>query len=88
MVVLLLAASALTFFTREEPRLPVQIDIFPFGLQQLANPAQRTQADPERELGFFSQRPNAVGFLPVIFWKPLCSSNSSAGEMIRLLSAS
>ena len=30
-----------------------------FGLQQLANSAQGAQADPERELGFFFQRPNA-----------------------------
>jgi hypothetical protein len=30
--------------------LPVQIDIFPFGLQQLTNPAQGAQADLEREL--------------------------------------
>lgn len=53
MVVLFLAASAFDIFAGKEPRLLVQIDIFPFGLQQLANPAQRAQADPERELGFF-----------------------------------
>jgi hypothetical protein len=50
MVVLFLAAGAFDVFTGEEPRLSVQIDTFPFGLQQLANPAQRTQADPKREL--------------------------------------
>jgi hypothetical protein len=33
MVVLFLAASAFDVFTGEEPRLQVQIDIFPFGLQ-------------------------------------------------------
>jgi len=64
MVVLFLAAGAFDVFTGEEPRLSLQIDIFPFGLQQLANSAQRAQADPERELGFFFQRPNAVVFLP------------------------
>ena len=52
MVVLFLAAGAFDVFTGEESGLLVQIDIFPFGLQQLANPAQRAQADPERELGF------------------------------------
>ncbi|MNR44302.1 hypothetical protein D3C85_1630220 [compost metagenome] len=52
MVVLFLAASAFDVFTGEEPGLLVQIDIFPFGLQQLANPAQGAQADPERELRF------------------------------------
>ncbi|MNG37279.1 hypothetical protein D3C84_1245790 [compost metagenome] len=53
MVVLFLAPGAFDVFTGEEPGLPVQIDIFPFGLEQLANPAQRAQADPECELGFF-----------------------------------
>ncbi|MNY72503.1 hypothetical protein D3C86_2110790 [compost metagenome] len=53
MVVLFLAAGAFDVFAGEEPGLPVQIDIFPFGLQQLANPAQGAQADPERELSFF-----------------------------------
>jgi len=53
MVVLFLAPGAFDVFTGEEPGLPVKIDIFPFGLEQLANPAQRTQADPECELGFF-----------------------------------
>ncbi|MNP43348.1 hypothetical protein D3C76_1371630 [compost metagenome] len=52
MVVLFLAAGAFDVFTGEEPGLLVQIDIFPFGLQQLANPAQGAQADPERELRF------------------------------------
>jgi hypothetical protein len=51
-VVLFLAPSAFDVFAGEKPRLLVQIDIFPFGLQQLANPAQRAQADPERELRF------------------------------------
>jgi hypothetical protein len=40
MVVLFLTAGAFDVFTGEESRLPVQIDIFPFVLQQLANPAQ------------------------------------------------
>jgi hypothetical protein len=40
MVVLFLAAGAFDIFTGEEPALPFQIDIFPFGLEQLANPAQ------------------------------------------------
>ena len=53
MVVLFLGACVFDVFTGEKPGLLVQIDIFPFGLQQLANPAQRAQADPERELGFF-----------------------------------
>ncbi len=53
MVVLLLAPGAFDVFAREEPRLLIQIDIFPFGLEQLSNPAQGAQADPERELGFF-----------------------------------
>ncbi|MNR62079.1 hypothetical protein D3C85_1840000 [compost metagenome] len=52
MVVLFFAPGAFDVFTGEEPGLPVQIDIFPFGLQQLANPTQGAQADPERELGF------------------------------------
>lgn len=52
-MVLFLAPSAFDVFTGEEPRLPVQIDIFPFRLQQLANPAQRAQADSKRELSFF-----------------------------------
>ncbi|EJM48101.1 hypothetical protein PMI28_05677 [Pseudomonas sp. GM48] len=51
MMVLFLTPGAFDVFTGEEPGLLVQIDIFPFGLQQLANPAQRAQADPERELG-------------------------------------
>jgi hypothetical protein len=59
MVVLFLAPAAFDVFTGEESGLLVQIDIFPFGLQQLANSAQGAQADPERELGFFFQRPNA-----------------------------
>jgi hypothetical protein len=50
MVVLFLAPGAFDVFTGEEPGLLVQVDIFPFGLQQLANPAQGAQADPEREL--------------------------------------
>ena len=33
MVVLFLAAGAFDVFTGEEPGLPLQIDIFPFGLQ-------------------------------------------------------
>lgn len=41
MVVLFLAAGAFDVFTGEEPGLPVQIDILPFGLEQLTNPAQR-----------------------------------------------
>ena len=53
MVVLFLAASAFDVFTGEKPRLPVEIDIFPFGLQQLANPAQGAHADPKRELVTF-----------------------------------
>ena len=40
MVVLFLTAGAFDVFTGEESRLPVQIDIFPSVLQQLANPAQ------------------------------------------------
>ena len=52
MVVLFLAAGAFNVFAGEEPGLLVQIDIFPFGLEQLANPAQGAQADPERELRF------------------------------------
>jgi len=63
MVVLLLAASAFDTFTGEKPRLLVQIGIFPFGLQQLAYPAQRTPADPERELSLLLQRPNALVLL-------------------------
>ncbi|BBH34317.1 hypothetical protein PBDP_3854 [Pseudomonas sp. St290] len=51
-VVLFLATGAFDVFAGEEPGLQVQIDIFPLGLQQLANPAQRAQADPERELSF------------------------------------
>ena len=50
MVVLFFAPGAFDVFTGEEPGLPVQIDIFPFGLEQLANPAQRAQADPELSL--------------------------------------
>ena len=38
-VVLFLATGAFDVFAREEPSLLLQIDIFPFGLQQLANPA-------------------------------------------------
>ena len=38
-VVLFLATGAFDVFAREEPGLLLQIDIFPFGLQQLANPA-------------------------------------------------
>ncbi|MNL32934.1 hypothetical protein D3C87_1548180 [compost metagenome] len=53
MVVLFLAPGTFDVFTREEPGLLFQIDIFPFGLEQLANPAQGAQADPERELSFF-----------------------------------
>ncbi|MCY1450364.1 hypothetical protein D9M71_671640 [compost metagenome] len=49
----LLAPGTFDVFAGDEPGLLVQIDIFPFGLQQLANPAQRAQADPECELGFF-----------------------------------
>ena len=49
---LFLAPGAFDVFTGEEPGLPVQIDIFPFGLEQFTNPAQRAQADPERELRF------------------------------------
>ena len=52
MVVLLLAPGAFDVFTGEEPGLPVQIDIFPFGLQLFTNSAQRAQANPERELRF------------------------------------
>ena len=52
MVAWFLAPGAFNVFTGEEPSLPVLIDIFPFGLQQLANPAQGAQADPERELRF------------------------------------
>ena len=52
MVVLFLATSAFDIFAGEEPDLLVQIDIFPFGLQQLAYPTQGAQTDPERELGF------------------------------------
>ena len=48
MVVLFLAPDAFDVFAGEEPGLLVQIDIFPFGLQQLANPTQRAQADPEQ----------------------------------------
>lgn len=40
-VVLFLAAGTFDVFAGEEAGLPVQIDIFPFGLQQLANPTQR-----------------------------------------------
>ena len=53
MVVLFLAAGAFDVFAGEEPRLPLQIDIFPFGLVQLSGPAQGAQTDPARELGFF-----------------------------------
>ena len=53
MVVLFLAPSAFDVFAGEEPGLLVQIDIFPFRLEQFTNPAQRAQANPERELGFF-----------------------------------
>ena len=53
MVVLFLAPGAFDVLAGEEPGLLVQIDIFPFGLQQLANPAQGAQADPKRELSFF-----------------------------------
>jgi hypothetical protein len=63
MVVLFLAACAFDVFAGEEPRLLVQIDIFPFGLQQLAYPAQGAQADPERELCFFFN-----GRMPSYFW--------------------
>ena len=52
MVVLFLAPGAFDVFAGEEPGLPVQIDILPFGLEQLTNPAQRAQANPERELRF------------------------------------
>ncbi len=52
MMVLFLAPGAFDVFTGEEPGLPVQVDIFSFGLEQLANPAQGGQADPERELYF------------------------------------
>ena len=52
MVVLFLAAGAFDVFAGEEPGLLVQIDIFPFGLQQFTNSAQRAQANPERELRF------------------------------------
>lgn len=52
MVVLFLAPGAFDVFAGEEPGLLVQIDILPFGLEQLANPAQRAQVDPERELRF------------------------------------
>jgi hypothetical protein len=52
MVVLFLAPSAFDVFAGEESSLPVQIDMFPFGLEQFTNPAQRAQANPERELRF------------------------------------
>ena len=63
MMVLFLAASAFGVFAGNEPGLPVQIDIFPFGLQQFANPAQGAQADPERKLSLLLQWTNAVVFL-------------------------
>ena len=63
MVVLLLAPGAFDVFAGEEPGLLVQIDIFPFSLQQLTNPALRAQADPEREsVSFFNGR------MPSYFW--------------------
>ena len=52
MVVLFLASGAFDVFAGEESGLPVQVNIFPFGLQQLAYPTQGAQTDPERELGF------------------------------------
>lgn len=64
MVVLFLAPGAFDVLAGEEPGLPVQIDILPFGLEQLANPAQRAQVDPECELRFLLYRSNAVVFLP------------------------
>jgi len=53
MAVLFFAACAFDVFAGEEPSLLVQIDIFPFGLVQLSDPAQGAQTDPARELGFF-----------------------------------
>jgi hypothetical protein len=52
MVILFLAPGAFDVFAWEEPGLLVQVDSFLFGLQQLANPTQGTQADLERELFF------------------------------------
>ena len=52
MVVLFLATGAFDVFAGEEPGLLVQIDIFPFGLQQFTNSAQRAQANPQCELRF------------------------------------
>jgi hypothetical protein len=62
MVAWFLAPGAFNVFTGEEPSLPVLIDIFPFGLKQLANPAQGAQADPERCVSLFSGR------MPSYFW--------------------
>jgi hypothetical protein len=53
MVFLFLAPGAFDVFTGEKPCLPLHIDIFPFGLVQLSDPAQGAQTDPARELGFF-----------------------------------
>jgi hypothetical protein len=63
MVVMFLVASAFDVFARHEPGMLVEIDIFPFGLQQLANAAQRAQADPRRELGLLLHRPNTLVLL-------------------------
>ena len=35
---------------RHEPGPGFQVDVFPSGLQQLADPASRPEADPERQL--------------------------------------
>jgi hypothetical protein len=50
MMVLFLAPAAFDVFTGKELGLPVQIGIFPFGLEQLANPAQRAQAQDHNSL--------------------------------------
>lgn len=62
-MVVLFFSVAFDVFAEEEPGLPVQIDILPFGLEQLTNTAQRAQADPQCQLRFLLLQSNAVVFL-------------------------
>ena len=78
MVVLFLAASAFDIFAGEEPGLPVQIDLFPFGLQQLANPAQRAQTDLEQRAAFLSLE--AVCRRIFARWRGCCNRRSFVGS--------
>lgn len=50
-MVLLLSPAAFDIRNGYKPNAMFQIDVFPFGLKQLPDPAQRSQADAKRKLG-------------------------------------